>query len=296
MHRYFFPAAALLFFALNLFAPTNLFVAADGTDNWNPVYAAGPNRWNIEYGKAGGEKLLLDAHVPDGAGKFPVAILVHGGGWSSGDKEGDITAAFAPIGTNFTWFTINYRLAPEHLWPACFDDVQTAVRWVKNHAPEFKGDPNRIALVGYSAGGLLTLLSGTLDKKAEHVQAVVGLAPPVDVFGDATRRGLDKWPAMKSLLGATSLDEKTTALAKKISPVNHVRPGLPPFLLIQGDADQSVPYNFTVDFAAKLKAANVPCEFITITNAGHRIADWPKHDPAIQNKFRAWLEKNLAGK
>jgi pectinesterase len=267
-----------------------------GADNWNPSLPSGPNKLNIEYGEAGGEKLLLDAHVPDGDGKFPVAILVHGGGWSSGDKAGDIAAAFAPIGANFSWFTINYRLAPENRWPAGFDDMQTAIRWVKKHATEFKGDPNCIALIGYSAGGLLTLLSGTLDEKDARVQAVVGLAPPADVFGDATRRGLDKWPAMKNLLGADSLDEKTLALMKKISPVNQVKPGLPPFLLIQGDADQSVPYNFTVDFAAKLKAAKVPCTFITITNAGHRIADWPKLAPDFQPKWRAWLEENLAAK
>jgi acetyl esterase/lipase len=265
-----------------------------GADSWNPSSPLGANKLNIEYGEAGGEKLLLDAHVPDGDGKFPVAILVHGGGWNNGDKEQDIVPVFAPVATNFTWFTINYRLAPENRWPACFDDVQTAIRWVKKHAQEFKGDPDRIALIGYSAGGLLTLLSGTLDEKDTQVQAVVGLAPPADVFGDATQRGLDKWPAMKDLLGAGSLDEKTLKLMKEISPVDHVKPGLPPFLLIQGNADKSVSYNFTVDFATKLRAANVPYEFITITNAGHRILDWQQFDPDFQQKWIAWLAKKLA--
>ena len=113
----------------------------------------GANRFDIEYGEAGGEKLLLDAHVPAGDGKFPVVIIVHGGGWMSWDKETDIVPVFAPVATNFTWFTINYRLAPTNRWPACFEDVQTAIRWVKQHAAEFKGDPERIALLGYSAGG-----------------------------------------------------------------------------------------------------------------------------------------------
>jgi pectinesterase len=271
-------------------------VVLGGTDNWNPGSPFGANRLNIQYGEAGGEKLFLDAHIPDGDGTFLVAILVHGGGWNNGDKEQDIVPVFAPVATNFAWFTINYRLAPTNHWPACFDDVQTAIRWVKLHAPEFKGDPERIALVGYSAGGLLTLLSGTLDESNAHVQAVVGLAPPADVYGDATKRGLDKSPAMKDLLGADSLDAETLDTMKMISPVNHVRPGLPPFLLIQGDADQSVAYNFTVDFAGKLRAANVPCEFITIPGAGHRILDWDKFDPAWQGKFAAWLNEKLAAK
>ncbi len=272
-----------------------------GTDGWNPAGAPidpqfAANKYDVCYGEAGGQKLLLDAHVPAGGGTFPVILIVHGGGWGAGDKETDIVPVLAPFATNFTWFTINYRLAPTNRWPACFDDVQTAIRWVKHHTAEFKGDPNRLALMGYSAGGQLALLAGTMDGKDTHVQAVVGLAPPADVFGDATRRGLDKWPAMKSLLGATALDEQTLGLMKAISPVDHVRPGLPPFLLIQGNADQSVAYDFTVAFAEKLRAASVPCEFITLTNASHRIADWNKFDPAWQTKLIAWLNETLAVK
>ena len=272
-----------------------------GDDGWNPTVPPldpkiGANKYDVGYGEAGGQKLLLDAHVPAGDGKFPVILIVHGGGWSGGDKETDIVPVLAPFATNFTWFTINYRLAPTNRWPACFDDVQTAIRWVKAHAAEFKGDPERIALMGYSAGGQLALLAGAMDEKDTHVQAVVGLAPPADVFGDITRRGLDKWWAMKNLLGATALDEPTLALTKKISPVEYVRPGLPPFLLIQGNADQAVAYDLNITFAEKMRAAQVPCEFITLTNASHRIAEWNKFDPAWQTKLVTWLNEKLAPK
>src|SRR5262245_33244030 len=83
---------------------------------------------DIEYGQAGGVSLKLDASVPEGEGPFPVAILVHGGGWSGGDKAGsdkpgngaDVTPWFAPLtNAKFTWFSINYRMAPDHRWPAC---------------------------------------------------------------------------------------------------------------------------------------------------------------------------------
>ena len=270
-----------------------------GADGWNPV--VGPNslfgasRSNLEYGKAGGEKLLLDAHVPDGEGEFPVAIIVHGGGWSNGDKETDIVPLFAPVATNFTWFTINYRLAPANRWPACFEDVQTAIRWVKQHAAEFKGDPNRIALLGYSAGGQLATLAAMSPKKDTQVQAVVGFAPPTDLVADAQRRGgLDKWTSMTNLLGRDRLDDGTLKLLRKISPINHVRPGLPPFLLIQGDTDKTVVYDLTLAFQAKLKAAGVPCDLITLTNAQHRIADWDKAAPDFQAKMMAWLREKLA--
>lgn len=272
-----------------------------GADGWNPTLPVldskvAANRFDISYGEASGQELLLDAHVPAGDGKFPIILIVHGGGWSGGDKETDIVPVLAPFTTNFTWFTINYRLAPTNRWPACFDDVLTAIRWVKAHAAEFKGDPKRLALMGYSAGGQLALLAGAMDEKGTRVQAVIGLAPPADVFGDATRRGLDKWSSMKNLLGATALDEPTLALMKKISPVEYVRPGLPPFLLIQGNTDQAVAYDFTVAFVEKLRAAQVPCEFITLTNANHRIAEWNKFDPAWQTKLVQWLNEKLAAK
>ena len=212
-----------------------------------------------------------------------------------GDKETDITPVFAPVATNFTWFAINYRLAPANRWPAGLEDVQTAIRWVKQHAAEFKGDPNRIALLGYSAGGQLATLAAMSPKKDTQVQAVIGFAPPTDLVADAQRRGgLDKWSSMTNLLGRDRLDDGTLKLLRKISPINHVRPGLPPFLLIQGDTDKTVAYDLTLAFQAKLKAAGVPCDLITLTNAQHRIADWGKAAPDFQAKMMAWLREKLA--
>jgi pectinesterase len=270
-----------------------------GADNWNPTLNPefGADRFDIEYGGAGGEKLLLDAHVPAGAGKFPVLIMVHGGGWSGGDKETDIVPVFALAVTNFTWFTINYRLAPTNRWPACYDDVLTAIRWVKQHAPEYKGDPDRIALIGYSAGGHLVTLAGTLTNADTRVQAVVGFAPPTDIAFDAKRRGsMDKWVSMKYLLDRDVLDDATLKIMREISPIDYIQPGLPPFLLVQGSADKTVPYDQTVNFQSKLKAAGVPCDLITITNGQHRIADWVKFDPDWARQAAAWLDGKLAAK
>ncbi len=270
-----------------------------GADDWNPAgsSAAGANRFNLQYGEAGGEKLLLDAHVPAGDGKFPVLLMVHGGGWSAGDKEMDIVPVLAPAVTNVTWFTINYRLAPTNRWPACFDDVQTAIRWVKQHAPEYKGDPNRIALIGYSAGGHLVCLAATDAEPDTRVQAVVGLAPPTDIVADAKRRAsLSQWPAMANLLGRNDLDEATLNIMREISPSEHIRADLPPFLLVQGDADTTVPYHLSQDFAAKLKDNHVACDLLTINGAQHRIRDWNKFHPGWATEVAAWLGEHLKPK
>ena len=267
------------------------------SDNWNPDLnqSFSANRLNIEYGEAGGEKLLLDAHVPAGAGKFPVVLIVHGGGWMTGDREKDIVPVFAPFATNFTWFTIYYRLAPTNRWPACFDDVQTAIRWVKQHATEFKGDPNRIALLGYSAGGHLVTLAGTHAEADTKVQAVAAFAPPTDLVADNERRG-GLSVSMRNLFGydATNLTAEVRAVLETNSPASYAHAGLPPFLIIQGSADKTVPANQSVAFQEKLKAAGVNCDLIMIPEGQHRIADWTKFDPAWQSQLIAWLNKKLA--
>jgi acetyl esterase/lipase len=246
---------------------------------------------DVEYGTAGDTSLKLDASVPEGDGPFPVAILVHGGGWGSGDKANvgsvgggaDISPWFAPLtAAKFTWFSINYRLAPAHRWPACFDDVQTAIRWVKAHAAEFKGDPNRIALFGHSAGGHLATLAGVLGEGDTRVQAVVGYAPVTDFEYELPVRKVAEEPTAASL-----------AILRATAPVNLVKPGLPPFLLLHGTADKTVPFQTSVNFQARLRAAGVPCELIPIPGAPHGLLTWEKFSPDYPAQLIAWLRANL---
>jgi pectinesterase len=268
-----------------------------GADGWDPTLnpAFGANRFDLEYGAVGGEKLLLDAHVPAGEGRHPVVLIVHGGGWMTGDREKDIVPVFAPVATNFTWFTLSYRLAPTNRWPACFEDVQTAIRWVKQHAAEFKGDPDRIALLGYSAGGQLVTLAGTRAGADTRVQAIAALAPPTDLVADTERRG-GLSVSMQNLFhfDATNLTASVRAVLKENSPVTHVQPGLPPFLIVQGSADKTVPLPQSLAFQEKLIAAGVTCDLILIPEGRHRMADWAKGDPAWAQKVAAWLQRQLA--
>lgn len=258
---------------------------------------------DIEYASAGGQRILLDAHVPDGDGPFPVAILVHGGGWSRGDKSGtekpgdsaDITPWFAPLtAANFTWFSINYRHAPQHRWPACLEDVQSAIRWVKAHAADYKGDPNRIALFGHSAGGHLVCLAAVLADDATRVQAVVGYAAVTNFEQELpTRGGLST--SLQALFNRPKeVTPEALALLRETSPINHVKPGLPPFLLLHGDADKTVPYQQSLDFQARLHAAGVRCDLITIPGGSHALIPWETQAPNYPAEMIAWLRTALA--
>lgn len=273
-----------------------------GADGWNPSVPpldplVAANRYDIPYGQAAGQKLLLDAHVPPGQGPFPVVLIVHGGGWMTGDRETDIVPVFAPVATNFTWFTISYRLAPTNRWPACFEDVQTAIRWVKQHAAEYKGDPERVALLGYSAGGHLVTLAGTHARRDTRVQAVAAFAPPTNLVADNERRG-GLSVSMCNLFGydQTNITRSVRRVLKKNSPLTHVKSGLPPFLIVQGTEDKTVPENQSLAFHTALKGAGVDSDLILIPGGQHRIADWKKFDPEWQGKVAAWLEDHLGEK
>jgi len=256
---------------------------------------------DVEYGSAGGEKLLLDVSVPAGAGPHPVAILVHGGGWSRGDKfrvpagdSADITPWFAPLtAAKFTWFSINYRHAPKNRWPACFEDVQTAIRWVKANAARFNGDPSRIALFGHSAGGHLVCLAATLVDDSVRVQAVVGYAPVTNHEQDLPVRGGLSTSLQALLNRPKALTPESLGLLREISPLNHVRPGLPPFLLIHGELDKTVPLQQSLDFQARLRANDGLCDLMVIPGGVHALADWGRLDPDYTTRMVAWLGEHL---
>jgi acetyl esterase/lipase len=254
---------------------------------------------NIEYGMAGGEKLLLDVSVPAGKGPFPVAILIHGGGWGSGDKAA--TDGGAGIGiwfqeltaAKYTWFSINYRLAPKHRWPACLDDVLTAIRWVKARAAVYGGDPENIALFGHSAGGHLACMAGMVVDDSVRVQAVVGFAPVTNHEQEIPLRGGVSTALQHLLNRPKEITPESLGLLRAISPLNHVRPGLPPFLLLHGDADKTVPIQQSLDFQAKLRANGVECELQVLPGAPHRLSEWAQADPGYAARYVAWLDRHL---
>ena len=251
-------------------------------------------RTDIEYAKVGAESLKLDVNIPEGEGPFPIAILVHGGGWSGGDKQKDITPWFAPLTeAKFTWFSINYRLAPKYRWPACFDDVQTAIRWVKAHGAEFKGDASRIAIFGHSAGGQLALLAAATAGDDTRVQAAVGYAPVTDLLMDLeTRGGLS--PSLQALHNRPKEPSpEALAILRDTSVISRVKVGMCPVLVMQGEGDKTVPLQQSLNFISRLRANSVPCELIVIPGAPHRLTEWDKYDTTREARMVAWLKKTL---
>ncbi len=256
---------------------------------------------DIEYGTASGESLKLDASVPDGAGPWPVVILVHGGGWTAGDKSGGPKKGYmAPMHepltkAGFAWFSINYRLAPKYHYPAQLEDLQTAIRWVKAHAAQYHLDLTRIALSGESAGSQMVAMAAMQADDSTRVAAVIPFYLPADLLEDPIKTGTLN-PSRSALIGRTAFDDEARTQLRAASPMYFVKAGLPPFLLLHGTADQNVPYHQSVDMQAKLRAVGVPCELITIPGGVHGMLTWDTVAPDYKERVIAWLEKTMPAK
>ena len=279
MKSYFFAAA--FYFASALALGANYTVTTD-----------------IEYSKPGGESLKLDAHVPEGKGPFPTVILVHGGGWTGGTKTANFVQPLFPVldRTGYAWFTLDYRLAPKHPYPAAIDDVEAAIAWVKSHSKEYKVDPKRIALMGESAGGHLVNLAGARNKG--RVKAVVCFYGPIDLIEFTKQRFGDK-PLDKNMTGffgiKDRLDDAGAAKLREASPNTYLGKQTPPFLLIHGTKDEAVPYAQSTQHMALMKKIGKRCDRITVQDGIHGVINWEKDlkFQGYKDEMIAWLKKAL---
>lgn len=205
---------------------------------------------DVLYGTANGKPLRLDAYLPpsDGGERRPAVILIHGGGFRSGDK-----ASFEPEArhlTRFGWvaFSINYRLDEQFAFPAELDDVRAAVDWVRAHAADYEVDADTIGVLGESAGGTLAALLATTDP---GITAAVSWSGPMDLVRLAEQRG-DLWgvPVMGCALSACR-DRFVQA-----SPVTHVDRGDAPIQL-HTSAAELVPVEQAKLMADRLERAGV---------------------------------------
>jgi acetyl esterase/lipase len=250
---------------------------------------------DIEYGRTGDVSLKLDASVHDGPGPFPAVIIVHGGGFTGGNKHVYVTPMFEPLTqARFVWFSIDYRLAPQYKFPAAVEDVDHAIEYVKSHSSQYKVDVHRIALLGESAGGYLVSYVGTQTEPKWKVAAVVSFYGPHNLMGEfemRKRQGVAPG-ALTEFLGITTYDGKAFRLLKKESPINHVKKGLPPFLLLHGTKDDVVDYQQSVDMCARLRQAGDACELYPVEGGKHGMGNWEAM-PAYKQKVVEWLQETL---
>lgn len=292
-----------------------LFVAVISTSAFAQPQRRQPNRGsrvpegvqahrNIAYIEDGHDRQKLDLFVPKSEQPLPVIIWVHGGGWQGGSKDGcpPLRARYTEQG--YAVASIGYRLSGDAIFPAQIEDCKAAIRWLRVHAGEYGLDAERFGVWGSSAGGHLVALLGTsgdvkefdagshLDQSS-RVQAVCDYYGPTDfkVFVTTPRyesHARDNSPEAKLIGGAVLENPDKVA---RVNPITYVSDDDPPFLIVHGDKDGTVPPNQSQLLFEALKENDVPVHLHTIHGAGHGGPGF--NEPPVPDMVREFFEKRL---
>jgi acetyl esterase/lipase len=228
---------------------------------------------NIVFGKGGDIDLLLDVyHPPQGVTPKRMGIIhLFGGGFSTGSKNaGYIVNDARALGRlGYTNISANYRLQSQGLWPAQIHDTKAAIRWVRANAAKIGIDADKIAIAGYSAGGMLSLLAAGTNGMAEF-EGTGGNAG----VSSAVQAGIGVYPlassqSARSLFPTTLSDDERTKAMAAASPTTYIGKSFAPTIFIHGTADTTVPMSTSIDFVNKLHAAGVPAALTLIQGAAH---------------------------
>jgi len=239
-------------------------------------------RKNLVYASIGERNLHLDAYLPDTPARRTYAgvILIHGGGWRSGDRSQVVPMAQRLAAEGYVAVAVEYRLSPEARYPAALHDLKSAVRWLRAHARELTLDTSRIAALGCSAGGHLAALLGTTsgDPRFEGnrgtsghsstIQAIVDIDGVLDFTHPAEsgkHTGSAKPSAGASWLGATYRERPD--LWREASPLQHVSRQTPPVLFLNSSLDRF--HAGRHEMIVKLQAYGIPSHVQTFPDTPH---------------------------
>jgi len=260
---------------------------------------------NIPYADDTLKKHQLDIYLPPVKRlSYPLVVWIHGGAWMSNDKHADmgymVNTIRNLINAGYAIASIDYRWSTTAPFPAQVQDCNSAIEFLYENAAQYNIDDGQIALMGFSAGAHLASLVALATNDNERAFYYKGKKPQFkinvvfDFYGPSdllTLKGHDN-PDPKSpvnlLLGGTVADH--IKLAKKASPVTYIDYGDPPFLIIQGEKDESVNPEQSAELSKELKKSGVKNELIIVPGAPHYGAmfDSPENWAQIQiflNKY-----------
>ena len=242
---------------------------------------------NITYGIADNYELKLDVYRPTTAkAPTPVVMLIHGGGWIRHDKEGEVMSLLPYLEMGWAAVNVEYRVARVSLAPAAVEDCRCALHWIGRNAAKYNFDIGKVVVTGASAGGHLALTTAMIPSSAgfdnrcvsqddskwsgpwpditPNVAAVINWVGATDVDDLLHGPNIRSWAV--SWLGSQPDREQ---MAKRVSPINYVRAGLPPILSIHGNGDPIAPYAQAVRFHEALTKVGVRNQLLTISSNTH---------------------------
>lgn len=217
----------------------------------------------------GNKPLCADVYLPKQSGSAlrPAVLVVHGGAWCSGERWQIAGIARRLARAGYVAVNATYRLAPKHRFPAQVEDLQRALRWVHEHAAEYRIDSNRIGAWGYSAGAHLVAMLGVLDADdplydpTSTLRVIVAGGTPADL------RLYPGGTLVPQFLGARL--KENPELFRQVSPAARVHAGTPPMFLYHGRRDRLVPPPHALSMQKSLDAAGIEYELCWLRWRGH---------------------------
>ncbi len=265
---------------------------------------------DIPYAGTDHPRQRLDLYLPKEpkGTSLPLVVFIHGGAWQSGDKAGGAGRVIPFVRSGeCAGASIGYRLSGDATWPAQIHDCKAAIRWLRGNAAKHGIDPERIAVIGSSAGGHLVAMLGTtgdvaalegslgeFDSESSRVSCVVNEFGPANLltmgdFPSSIEHNAADSPESRMLGGAV---QEHKDRAREASPQTHITADDAPFLILHGTEDPLVPYDQSVQFDRALRAAGVESLLVTIEGGGH--GGFGSPEPA--ERVKAFLDRHLFGK
>jgi len=243
---------------------------------------------NIEYKNVNGKSLQLDIYKRKNLStKAPLLVFIHGGGWRSGNRADYLVYLIAFAKKGYVTATVSYRFLNDAPYPACAEDITDAVQWFYKNGGTYGYDPDRIALIGGSAGAHLALLAAYNWKKqmtppdtgvntgsAHSIKAVVDIYGPTDFTTEFSRTN----STVTGFLAKSF--EEAPELYVEASPIHYLNKHNPPTMILHGTSDQTVPISQSDLLKSRLDSLGVP-------NVYYRVPLWPHTMDAIErvNRF-----------
>jgi len=238
---------------------------------------------DIEYKNINGKSLQLDIYRPRNSVKpLPLLVFIHGGGWRSGKRSDYLVYLTAFAKKGYMTATVSYRLLKEGPYPACAEDIIDAVQWFYRNGEKYGYDPDKIALIGGSAGAHLALLAAygwkkpndTIDSIAKvepghRIKAVVDIYGPIDLTTDYAQH-----QSLVTSFIAHSYKE-APELYREASPINYLDKSDPPTMILHGTSDDLVPISQSDMLQAKLDSLGIP-------NVYYKVPLWPHAMDVVQ--------------
>ena len=236
------------------------------------------------------QNVTVDVHVPQAAGPLPILIFVHGGGWSLGSPKTHRRLAFRFAEAGYLAFNLHYRLAPEYAFPSGYNDCVNVIDWVKDHAEEYGGDIDRIAMAGDSSSGNLTAAVAAHLSDDQPLKCTLLIYPLLDFANIDPSQ--DKLPGTDiSLIDMVRLpcighDLKNLEVDPRVSPL-HVGEKLPPTHILCGTADRLI--DDCKILISKLEAANIPRKVSFYENMPHGFAQMEEAFPEARQSVESMI-------